>query len=66
MKSFIILTFGAALAVILITAGCENDYPASVWDPNFNSKPTPVIAGVEPAFSFSGIGQVTITGSNFH
>ncbi len=65
MKSLIILMLGAALAVVLISAGCENDYPSSVWDPNYNSKPTPVIDSVEPAFSFSGIGQVTITGSNF-
>ena len=65
MKSFTHVALGLTLAFILIAAGCNNDYPPSVWDPNYNSKPTPVVNTVEPAYSFSGIGEVTLTGSNF-
>ena len=65
MKAFLNFTLGLAVAAVLITAGCDNDYPPSLWDPNYSSKDTPVVNSIDPAFSFSGIGKVTITGSNF-
>lgn len=46
--------------------GCENEYPPSIWNPEFQGKPDPVITSVDPPdVAFAGIGVLTITGQNF-
>jgi hypothetical protein len=45
---------------------CENEYPPSIWDPNYSSKPDPVITSIEPVQNaFAGIDEITISGENF-
>ncbi len=52
------------LAALLV--GCENEYPESLYDPNFKGRPTPVITAVIPPDSaLAGIGQIIIKGHNF-
>ncbi len=65
MKVFgIILT---ALLLLISFACQEPDYPDSIYDPNAEVLPNPVITSVDPPDKvFSGIGIVTITGQNFH
>jgi hypothetical protein len=54
------------IAVILLVYSCENDYPPSLWDPNYSVKPDPQITNVEPEQNaFAGIDEITITGQNF-
>jgi hypothetical protein len=66
VKKGFILTLLASIISLLLIAGCENNYPDSLWDANYNSKPTPVISSIEPAdFTFSGISTITINGQNF-
>jgi len=51
---------------LLVIAGCENDYPASLYDPNDKGNPTPVINSVEPAdIALAGVTTITINGTNF-
>jgi hypothetical protein len=60
-----LIMFGLLSALLLINA-CENDYPESIWDPNYKSKPDPQISNVEPEENaFAGIDDITITGLNF-
>jgi len=64
-RSFALTTVSLVIALIFLIS-CENDYPDSLWDPNYNSKPTPVITSIDPAdFTFSGISVITLTGQNF-
>lgn len=52
------------LATLLI--GCENQYPESLYNPNFQGRPTPVITSIIPPDSaLAGIGQIVIQGENF-
>jgi hypothetical protein len=54
------------MAIILLVNGCENDYPDSLWDPNYKTKPDPQISNVEPEQNaFAGIDEITIIGQNF-
>lgn len=54
----------AALGAALLS--CENDYPPSLYDPNAQSKPQPVVESVIPPDSaFAGVGQIVIQGRNF-
>ena len=53
-------------AVLFMLAGCENDYPPSLYDPNSKGTNTAVIAAVDPAsVALSGVTVITITGANF-
>ena len=59
----------ATITVILFIAtvffeGCKKEYP-SIWNPNQQYRPNPVITRVEPDSTFAVIGIVTITGENF-
>lgn len=65
MKKYTIIIFVLILSAILVQMGCENNYPDSIWDPAYNSKPTPVISDIIPDSSYSGIGVITIVGQNF-
>jgi len=54
------------IAVIILVNGCENDYPDSLWDPNYERKPDPQISNVEPEQNaFAGIDEIRIIGQNF-
>ncbi len=65
MKTFFKTTITLILFNMLFSLGCDNEYPSSLWDPNYSSKPTPEVTNMEPEFSFSGIGEITLTGTNF-
>jgi len=66
MKSILKAALGL-LALILLSLSCEkNRYPKSIWDPNEQSAPTPIITSVLPLDStYAGVGTVTINGENF-
>lgn len=52
--------------IILFFTGCETDYPPSLYDPDDQGKPNPIIISVEPAEGvYAGIDTITITGENF-
>ncbi|WP_456443041.1 IPT/TIG domain-containing protein, partial [Caldithrix abyssi] len=51
--------------IFLHISGCKNDYPPSLWDPNFEAEPDPVITAIQPDSAFGGIGIITILGENF-
>lgn len=56
--------------LILLTAilmlSCENKYPDSLWDPDEQTNPQPIIDEMIPADStFAGVGQIVIKGQNF-
>jgi len=54
------------IAVFFLINGCENEYPESIWDPNYKSKPDPQITNVQPEQNaFAGIDEITIIGQNF-
>ncbi|MEM1269200.1 MAG: IPT/TIG domain-containing protein [Bacteroidota bacterium] len=60
LRHFLLL----AVSVVLF-AGCDTE-SESIWDPDFEDRPSPAISSVEPAGSaFAGIDVVTISGSNF-
>jgi hypothetical protein len=64
-KCFNLPAIAIVIALIFLIS-CENEYPDSLWDPNYNSKPTPVIASIDPPdFTFSGISVITLNGQNF-
>ena len=50
----------------IVFNSCENEYPPSIWDPNYSRNPDPVITTVLPAQdAFAGIDEITISGQNF-
>ena len=54
------------IAIILLLYSCENDYPDSLWDPNYTAKPDPQISSIQPEQNaFAGIDEITIIGQNF-
>jgi len=46
-------------------AGCNEDPPASLYDPNYVSGSQPVVSTMDPPSGLAGVTTVTITGSNF-
>jgi hypothetical protein len=60
---FLVIGF---IVIIFLANGCENDYPPSLWDPNFSSTSTPIIDTMIPAGgTLAGVGTITITGNHF-
>lgn len=54
------------LITLFTMFACQNDYPPSVWNPEYSSRPIPVINNIEPVEgSFAGVGVVTIHGEHF-
>jgi hypothetical protein len=54
------------IAIIFLVNGCENDYPPSIWDPNYANNPVPIIDTMTPAGgTLAGVGTITITGNHF-
>ncbi|MDZ7267052.1 MAG: IPT/TIG domain-containing protein [candidate division KSB1 bacterium] len=62
-KLLAILPVGLLLGAFM--AGCEEEPTPSLFDPNYVSRPAPVITSVTPPDTFAGIGIVTINGQNF-
>jgi hypothetical protein len=54
----------ACIFVLLTLLGCKNDYPTSLYDSGYQSKPQPVITSMTTA-SVAAIGDIIINGSNF-
>jgi hypothetical protein len=56
-----------AAALMFVLAGCDaEDYPPSLYDPDYQAKDAAVISAVDPAqLALSGVTVITITGSNF-
>ena len=65
MKNFYLTLLILALSMLLISTGCENDYPSTGPDYPLTSGPTPIISDISPDSSYSGIGIITITGQYF-
>ncbi len=66
MKKLVISSlFLLATLTLLQINGCKNDYPPSLWDPNIDARPDPVITSIQPDSTFGGIGIITIIGKNF-
>jgi len=66
MKSMLKTVFGVAILIVLSLSCEDNQYPESIWDPNEQSAPTPVITSVLPQDSaYAGVSTVTIIGENF-
>lgn len=64
MKRVLTTTIALSFAIFFFVS-CEREYE-SIWDPEKQYRPNPVITSVEPAEgTFAGIGEVTITGENF-
>ncbi|NQT98230.1 MAG: IPT/TIG domain-containing protein [Candidatus Marinimicrobia bacterium] len=62
-----IFTFVTIAALMMIVNSCEDtDYPDSLYDPDAESGPAPIITSVKPAAGvYAGIDDITITGGNF-
>jgi len=57
------LLAAAVLAVVVL--GCNEEPPASLFDPNYVSGPQPVVSGIAPATGLGGVTIMTLTGLNF-
>ena len=56
---------GLTILTLCILASCEREYP-SIWNPNQEFRPNPIITSVEPPEgTFAVIGTVTVKGENF-
>lgn len=66
-KRFILIQAVLLVAALMfMLTGCENDYPPSLYDPNYKADQPAVITTVEPAdLALSGVTVITFTGSNF-
>ena len=67
MAKKICLNVVASILTLLFFQFCSEEPTPSLYDPNFKANATdPVINGIEPASgTFAGIGEITISGSNF-
>ncbi|WP_420456909.1 IPT/TIG domain-containing protein [Rubrivirga sp.] len=58
--------FGTALALIVLVAACDSGEGSSLYDPDVDRNPAPVIASVSPqGIVLAGVDVVTIEGQNF-
>lgn len=61
LKAFMLFIF-----LLGIFVACENEYPDSLWPPETEAKPDPVINEVTPTEDvFAGIDEITLIGNNF-
>ncbi|MBM4162541.1 MAG: hypothetical protein FJ217_15750, partial [Ignavibacteria bacterium] len=49
----------------LFVMSCTIEKSVSLFDPNYQSKPDPVISSISPSFGLAGVTRVTIKGLNF-
>ena len=66
MTTKILLSLLTCAALAGALAGCNKDAPASLFDPNYVSGPTPTVTRIDPpSDALSGVTMLTITGTNF-
>jgi hypothetical protein len=54
------------LLVLGALVGCKVDPPASLYDPNYQNRPTPTISSIAPpGVALAAVTTITITGTNF-
>jgi hypothetical protein len=64
-KAFLLFSLLAAI-LLFFMAGCQNDYPASIYDPGNTGNATPVITSISPAnVGFAVADEIVINGLNF-
>ncbi len=55
----------AGTVIIASTSGCDQDHPASLFDPEYE-RTAPIITSIDPpSKTLAGVGIVTLTGSGF-
>jgi len=65
-RFFVVVRFVALWGVIALVAGCDTDPASSLYDPDVETKPDPVITTVDPpSVAIAGVDVVTLTGENF-
>ena len=63
---FEILQRAAALLLVLSLAACDTGPAESLYDPDFEGAPDPVVTGIEPSGSaLAGVSEIVIRGENF-
>jgi hypothetical protein len=63
-KHFILFT--VFLLILAGLSGCDYPEGASLFTPDYETLPDPVIAGIDPpGMTLAGIGSITISGENF-
>jgi len=63
MKKSVLIIFTFSLSLLL---SCKNDYPDSLWDPNYESLPKPEITVIEPEEGgIAGVQELILKGNNF-
>lgn len=61
-KSILLIT----IFLFFFVTSCKNDYPDSLWDPNYESLPKPEITTVEPEEGgIAGVQDLVLKGNNF-
>lgn len=54
------------LALLLVVAGCDTSEGPSLYDPDRQTAPDPIVTALAPAgAALAGIDEITVTGSNF-
>jgi len=54
-----------AAFLVVVALGCNEDPPASLFDPAYVSGVQPVVSGIAPASGLGGVTVMTLTGLNF-
>lgn len=57
--------FMALVVFSILAGGCDTSPGDSLFDPNREFRPDPVVTRIEPATALAGIGTLTIVGENF-
>jgi len=66
MRKKFILVLSFIVPFLITWIGCENDYPDSLFDPNYKGNPTPIISKVTPPdVGYAAVEEVIIEGQNF-
>lgn len=61
-----ILLFSMILSIGFFMVSCSEEEEPSLYDPDYESNPQPVISAMDPPDStLAGVGQMTITGQHF-
>jgi hypothetical protein len=63
---FLKISISGVFILILTVLSCEYETPTSLWDPDREGTPTPVITAIDPPLSaLSGVTKIEITGQHF-
>jgi hypothetical protein len=65
-KRSLLFCIGAIALLGAVLIGCDLGDGESLYDPDYQSAPAPVISSVDPPeLALAGVGQIVITGQNF-